>query len=57
MDAHLDCEVCMKLWAEYAAATRQSLSGNPITHLDGEGKRDLILEKMRLHFIEEHQGR
>jgi hypothetical protein len=52
MDAHLDCEVCMKLWADYAAANRESLSGNMIIHLEGEGHRDLILEKIRLHAAE-----
>ena len=57
MEAYLDCETCMKLWAEYGAATKavvDARSVNPEHRSVQEEREYAALEKIREHVAEAH---
>jgi hypothetical protein len=59
MDPHLDCETCMKLWAEYGRGVvtelRASAKSDQELREASAAHEQAALEKIRAHLAEVHQ--
>jgi hypothetical protein len=55
MDVYLDCDTCVQLWAEYAAATTRMPTAATPTWEAAEARIQAVCEAVQAHVGEAHR--